>query len=111
MSAVVYAGCVARPALARAGRSRPAWARFKKPAHLGGQLRAQFLDRAPDGVAFCKNAGPEAVRIDYQTHVSRLAHYIPDFPILRITENMSCWRPKVAWTSMCISRSGRLMPG
>ncbi len=44
---------------------------------------AQFLDRAPDVLAFCKNAGPEAVRIDYQTHAGRLAHYTPDFLILR----------------------------
>jgi type III restriction enzyme len=44
---------------------------------------AQFLDRAPDVTAFCKNAGPEAVRIDYQTHTGRLAHYTPDFLILQ----------------------------
>ena len=43
---------------------------------------AQFLDRAPDVAAFAKNAGPEAVRIDYQTHTGRLAHYTPDFLIL-----------------------------
>jgi type III restriction enzyme len=43
---------------------------------------AQFLDSAPDVVAFCKNAGPEAVRIDYQTHAGRLAHYTPDFLML-----------------------------
>jgi type III restriction enzyme len=43
---------------------------------------AQFLDRAPDVAAFCKNAGPEAVRIDYQTHAGRLAHYTPDFLML-----------------------------
>ena len=29
-----------------------------------------------------KNAGPEAVRIDYQTHAGRLAHYTPDFLML-----------------------------
>jgi type III restriction enzyme len=44
---------------------------------------AQFLDRAPDVACFCKNAGPEAVRIDYQTHAGRLAHYTPDFLIMR----------------------------
>jgi type III restriction enzyme len=43
---------------------------------------AQFLDRAPDVAAFCKNAGPEAVRIDYQTNTGRLANYTPDFLIL-----------------------------
>ncbi len=44
---------------------------------------ALFLNRAPDVASFCKNAGPEAVRIDYQTHTGRLAHYIPDFLILQ----------------------------
>jgi len=43
---------------------------------------AQFLDRAQDVMAFCKNAGPEAVRIDYQTHTGRLANYTPDFLLL-----------------------------
>jgi len=43
---------------------------------------AQFLNRAPDVTAFCKNAGPEAVRIDYQTHTGRLANYTPDFLLL-----------------------------
>lgn len=36
---------------------------------------ARFLARAPDVAAFCKNGGPEAVRIDYQNHTGRLAHY------------------------------------
>jgi len=44
---------------------------------------AQFLDSAPDVVAFCKNAGHEAVRIDYQTHAGRLAHYTLDFLIMQ----------------------------
>lgn len=43
---------------------------------------ALFLDRAPDVKAFFRNAGPEAIRIDYQTHTGRLAHYTPDFIIL-----------------------------
>jgi len=42
---------------------------------------ARFLARAPDVAAFCKNGGPEAVRIDYQNHTGRLAHYTPDFLI------------------------------
>ncbi len=42
---------------------------------------ALFLDRAPDVKAFFRNAGPEAIRIDYQTHTGRLAHYTPDFVI------------------------------
>ncbi|MBP8625018.1 MAG: DEAD/DEAH box helicase family protein [Methanothrix sp.] len=44
---------------------------------------ALFLDRAPDVLAFFKNAGPEAIRIDYQTHTGRLAHYTPDFAALK----------------------------
>jgi len=44
---------------------------------------ALFLDRAPDVKAFFRNAGPEAIRIDYQTHTGRLAHYTPDFVVLK----------------------------
>jgi type III restriction enzyme len=44
---------------------------------------AQFLNRAPEVSSFFKNAGPEALRIDYQTHAGRLAHYTPDFIIRR----------------------------
>ena len=40
---------------------------------------AGFLDMATDVVAFCKNAGPQALRLDYVTDVSRLAFYTPDF--------------------------------
>jgi len=40
---------------------------------------AQFLDRAPDVAAFCKNAGPQALRVDYLTTGGRLALYTPDF--------------------------------
>ena len=38
-----------------------------------------FLDRAPDVAAFAKNAGPQALRIDYLTADQRLAFYTPDF--------------------------------
>src|SRR5262249_9470028 len=38
-----------------------------------------FLDKAPDVAAFAKNAGPQAVRIDYLTADHRLAFYTPDF--------------------------------
>ena len=37
------------------------------------------LDKAPDVAAFAKNAGPQAVRIDYLTADHRLAFYTPDF--------------------------------
>ncbi len=39
----------------------------------------QFLDLAPDVRAFCKNGGPQALRIDYQTQRGRLSFYTPDF--------------------------------
>ncbi|MBD3166604.1 hypothetical protein GF324_08395 [bacterium] len=39
----------------------------------------RFLDRAPDVVAFAKNAGPQALRIDYLAQGHRLAFYTPDF--------------------------------
>jgi type III restriction enzyme len=38
-----------------------------------------FLDRATDVAAFAKNAGPQALRIDYLTTDHRLALYTPDF--------------------------------
>lgn len=40
---------------------------------------ANFLDKATDVAAFCKNAGPQASRLDYVTDASRLAFYTPDF--------------------------------
>jgi type III restriction enzyme len=39
----------------------------------------KFLDKAPDVGAFAKNAGPQALRIDYLTADHRLAFYTPDF--------------------------------
>jgi len=40
---------------------------------------SQFVDAAPDVAAFAKNAGPQAVRIDYLTADQRLAFYTSDF--------------------------------
>jgi type III restriction enzyme len=39
----------------------------------------QFLDRAPDVAAFCKNAGPQSLRVDYLSGNGQLAFYTPDF--------------------------------
>jgi len=39
----------------------------------------EFIDRAPDVAAFCKNAGPQALRLDYMTYRGQLALYTPDF--------------------------------
>jgi len=38
-----------------------------------------FADNASDVVAFCKNAGPQCLRIDYLAAGGRLAFYTPDF--------------------------------
>ena len=40
---------------------------------------AKFITPAPDVAAFAKNAGPQALRIDYLAAGSRLAFYTPDF--------------------------------
>jgi type III restriction enzyme len=45
----------------------------------------KFLDRAPDVTAFAKNAGPQALRIDYLTGAGRLSLYTPDF-IVRLND-------------------------
>jgi type III restriction enzyme len=39
----------------------------------------QFIERALDVAAFCKNTGPQALRIDYLATGGRLAFYTPDF--------------------------------
>ncbi len=46
---------------------------------------AQFLDRAPDVAAFCKNAGPQSLRVDYLSGNGQLAFYTPDF-LVRLTD-------------------------
>ena len=38
-----------------------------------------FADQGPDVAAFCKNAGPQSLRIDYLTATGRIALYTPDF--------------------------------
>ena len=43
-----------------------------------------FADSAPDVDAFCKNAGPQSLRIDYLASGGRLAFYTPDF-IVRLS--------------------------
>jgi type III restriction enzyme len=40
---------------------------------------AQFLTRADDVTAFAKNAGPQALRVDYLTVEGRRSTYTPDF--------------------------------
>lgn len=45
----------------------------------------RFAERAPDVAAFAKNAGPQALHIDYLAGGGRLAFYTPDF-IIRKTD-------------------------
>jgi len=46
---------------------------------------SQFLDRAPDVAAFCKNAGPQALRVDCLSGNGQLAFYTADF-LARLTD-------------------------
>ena len=43
-----------------------------------------FVDNATDVTAFCKNAGPQSLRIDYLASGGRLAFYTPDFIVRRV---------------------------
>ncbi len=43
------------------------------------QALVEFLGKASDVTAFAKNAGPQALRIDYLADGQRLAFYTPDF--------------------------------
>ncbi len=44
-----------------------------------------FADHAPDLAAFCKNAGPQALRISYQSAAGHLSFYTPDF-LMRLSD-------------------------
>jgi type III restriction enzyme len=46
---------------------------------------SQFLDRAPDVAAFCKNSGPQSLRVDYLSSNGQLAFYTPDF-LVRVND-------------------------
>ena len=47
---------------------------------------AHFLDDASDVIAFAKNAGPQALRIDYLNVDQKIAFYAPDF-FVRMDDN------------------------
>ncbi len=51
------------------------------------EAMAQFVNHAPDVAAFAKNAGPQALRIDYLAAGGRLSFYTPDF-FLRATNRI-----------------------
>lgn len=77
--------CSWRPYQATHSERRPAVAAAKTPFNLvpcNLQLEvamSQFLDFASDLTAFAKNAGPQALRIDYLAVDGRRAIYTPDF--------------------------------
>jgi type III restriction enzyme len=48
---------------------------------------ASFLEKASDISAFCKNVGPQCLRIDYLVGSGRLAFYIPDFLVRKTDGN------------------------
>ena len=51
-------------------------------------LFANFINSAEDVVAFAKNAGPQALRIDYQGIGNRHAFYTPDFFVRSVCGKM-----------------------
>lgn len=69
--------------------SHPAEQASKTPFNLvpcNRELEVAFThyaDNANDVAAFCKNAGPQSLRIDYLQSGGRLAFYTPDFLIRR----------------------------
>jgi len=77
--------CQWRPFQVTLSENRPAVVAERTPFNLvtcNRQLEvgmSQFLDHAPDVAAFCKNAGPQALRIDYLGTAGRLGLYTPDF--------------------------------
>lgn len=77
--------CAWKPFQATHSEQHPCVAASKTPFNLvpcNQQLEVgmtAFLDSAPDVAAFCKNAGPQALRIDYLGSSNQLAFYAPDF--------------------------------
>lgn len=74
-----------KPFQAAYSHSRPVQQAAKTPFNLVPCNNAfeaalgQFLDRCSDVVSFCKNAGPQCLRIDYINSSGQLALYTPDF--------------------------------
>jgi type III restriction enzyme len=77
--------CDWKPYAATHSERRPAQRASRTPFNLvpcNRQLEvafAYFADQAGDVVTFAKNAGPQALRIDYLTKEGRRAIYTPDF--------------------------------
>jgi type III restriction enzyme len=85
--------CSWKPYQATHSERRPAVSAEKTPFNLApcnNQLEvamAQFLDVSGDVVAFAKNAGPQALRIDYLGTDGRRAIYTPDFLVRKADGN------------------------
>lgn len=82
-----------KPFQATHSERRPAESAKKTPFNLvpcNNQLEvamAQFLDFATDVTAFAKNAGPQALRIDFLSAEGRRAIYTPDFLIRQASDH------------------------
>lgn len=82
--------CAWRPFQVTASERNPVLSATKTPFNLvtcHRQLEVamtHFADRAPDVAAFCKNAGPQALRIDYLSPGGRPASYTPDFIVRKV---------------------------
>jgi type III restriction enzyme len=85
--------CAWKPYQATHSENRPALPAEKTPFNLVPCNRQfevamkEFLNRAPDVASFCKNAGPQSLRIDYLTLAGRLSFYTPDFMVRKATGN------------------------
>ncbi|MBI2439742.1 MAG: hypothetical protein HYV35_00025 [Lentisphaerae bacterium] len=72
---------------------RPAEPAEKTPFNLVPCNRAlevtftHWIDKAQDTAAFCKNAGPQCLRIDYLAEGGRPAFYTPDFIVRKTSGN------------------------
>ncbi|MDI6774766.1 MAG: hypothetical protein QME60_05145 [Verrucomicrobiota bacterium] len=72
---------------------RPAEPAEKTPFNLVPCNRAlevtftHWIDNAQDTAAFCKNAGPQCLRIDYLADGGRLVFYTPDFIVRKANGN------------------------
>lgn len=77
--------CAWKPFQVTLSERKPALPASKTPFNLvtcSYELEAamtNFLERAPDVISFCKNTGPECLKIDYLNMDGRISFYVPDF--------------------------------
>jgi type III restriction enzyme len=81
--------CTWKPFQVTHSETHPALAATRTPFNLVPcdrhleVIMTPFLDHAPEVAAFCKNAGPQALRIDYLARNQQLSLYAPDFLVRR----------------------------